>query len=298
MPWSKDLPIDCYSKRKRHFILRLSDLTLILKENVMEKIKRIHSDFMKFRGNMHNIWEECAYLDEMIRNSEKREFVVVSLHSDSRKTKRIKDAGGMQNKFLSGENTKKHFIDAIGLFESYISWLAQFVFCDYPYRMHTSGMNEEKIFNVILQKETKEEIIECLAEEKVRSVFYGKPSDVFMKDKFDLGIGKTFVNNYNKEIELYEEINGRRNAIIHNLGCVDKKYLRENPNTVYKEGQKIIISEQYLRGTIALLEGIAAKTTECVVMNIYKGSIQGKLAQTLKSFERCCKSDWYESLLK
>lgn len=213
------------------------------------------------------------YLDDMIRNGKKREFEVISLHSNNKQKKRLKDAGGMQTKFLSGENTKKHFIDAISLFESYISWLAQFVFCDYPFRIHSAGMNEEKLFNIILQKESKAEIIEYIAEEKVRSIFYGKTSDIFLKDKFDLGIGKIFENEYKQEIRLYEEITGRRNAIIHNLGCVDKKYLRENPSTTLKEGQKIIISESYLRGTIALLEGIAAKVTECVVINIYKGKV-------------------------
>ena len=202
------------------------------------------------------------------------------------------------NKFLSGDNTKKHFIDAIGLFENYISWVAQCVFCDYPFRMHSGGMNEEKLFSTILQKDTKEEIIEYIAEEKVRSVFYGKPSDIFLKDKFDLGIGNVFQDSYRKEIELYEEITGRRNAIIHNLGCVDKKYLRENPGTDFKEGQKIIISEKYLRGTIALLEGIAAKVTECVVLNIYRGNVQGKLGQTLHSFEICSANDWYGKLLR
>lgn len=264
----------------------------------MDKIKVIHTKFMRFRGDMHNIWEEYAYLDEMIRNGKKREYTVVSLHSNNKRVKPIKDAGGMQNKFLSGDNTKKHFIDAIGLFESYISWVAQYVFCDYPFRMHSCGMNEEKLFSAILQKGSKEEIIEYIAEEKVRSVFYGKPSDIFLKDKFDLGIGKVFQNNYEKEIDLYEEITGRRNAIIHNLGRVDKKYLRENPGTAFTEGQKIIISEEYLRGTIALLEGIAAKVTECVVLNVYKGNVQGKLGQTLHSFELCSATDWYGKLLR
>lgn len=43
----------------------------------MDKIKVIHTKFMRFRGDMHNTWEEYAYLDEMIRNGKKREFTVL-----------------------------------------------------------------------------------------------------------------------------------------------------------------------------------------------------------------------------
>lgn len=263
----------------------------------MESVKKIHEVFRAFRGDMNNSWEEFAYLEDMIRNSEKREYELLSLHSDITKTKRIKDAGGMQNRFLSGGNTKKHFIDSIGLFENYISWLAQFVYREYPGKMRGCGMDEKKLFEVILLQESKQEIIDYIAEEKVRSVFYGKPSDIFLKDKLNIEIGNVFKENYQKEINLYEELTGRRNAIIHNLGYVDKKYLRENPSSKYKEGNKIIISADYLRGTIALLEGIAAKVTECVLLNIYKGDIQGKLSKSLKTFERCAKEDWYADLL-
>lgn len=257
-----------------------------------------HKNFLHYRGFMNNIWEEYAYLDNEIRNGVKKDFPLLQLNYDNKINKSIKDAGGMRAKFISGDNTKEHFIDAISLFENYIAMLTQSVFCDQPQRMHDCGMDVDKLFNVILKKKSKEEIIECIVEEKVRGIFYGKPSDIFLKDKCNLGINNLFRDTYKKEIELYEEIIGRRNIIIHNLGRVDQKYIRENPTTYSKDkGTKIIISEPYLRGTIALLEGIAAITTECVEVNIYGEEAKGTLKKAINTFKRCCKENWYDKLL-
>lgn len=141
-------------------------------------------------------------------------------------------------------------------------------------------------------------MIDTLAEEKVRSIFYGNPADVFLKDKCKLELGTLFSSKYRLAISLYSEILGRRNAIIHNSGRVDKKYIRENPQSTLLEGKKIIISENYLRGTIGLLVGIAAETTSNVVENIYKGNVQGILGRATNSFENCYEIDWYKRLLQ
>lgn len=258
---------------------------------------RLHRRYKEFRGDMKNEWEEYSYLNHCITNTPTGEFTLKSLFSKASSKKAKKSAGGMQTRFIRGGNTKSHFINSIGLFETYISFLAQTVFVDYPHKMKGNGVAEQKLFNLILDSDTKEEIIDHLAEEKVRSIFYGNPTDVFLKDKCKLELGTTFSEDYFEAIILYQEIIGRRNAIIHNSGRVDKKYLRENTESSFREGQKIIISEDYLRGTIGLLMGVAAKTTECVVKEIYRGTVQGKLGEMVDTFERCYKNGWYKSLL-
>ena len=264
----------------------------------LRKVQGIHSTFMIYRGNMKNIWEEYNYLNNCVRNAKNESFPLPSLAAKNVNMKTPKDAGGMQSKFLSGENTKKHFIDAVSLFEDYISSLATVVYSDYPQKMKSAGMSDEKALDVILNNITREEMIHYLAEEKVRSIFYGKPVDVFLKDKCQLELGDCFLTQYKDAINLYGEITGRRNVLIHNSGRIDNKYLRENPNTKFIEKQKIIISQEYLCGTIALLIGIAAKTTECIVKNIYKGDIRGKLNTSIATFERCYANEWYKNLLK
>ncbi|ELU5587214.1 hypothetical protein SCB17_001625 [Clostridium perfringens] len=261
------------------------------------KVQRLHSRYKEFREDMKNEWEEYSYLNHCINNASTDQFILKSIISDNSSKKTKKDAGGMQNRFIRGGNTKGHFIASIGLFETYISFLAKVVFIDYPHKMSGNGTTEHKLFDLILNSDTKEEMIDRIAEEKVRSIFYGNPADVFLKDKCKLELGSTFSTDFFEAISLYQEITGRRNAIIHNSGRVDVKYLRENKESKFLEGQKIVISEDYLRGTIGLLMGIAAKTTECVIKKIYKGTIKGKLGGMVASFERCYKSGWYKKLL-
>jgi len=264
------------------------------------KVQQIHNQYRIFRQDMYNEWEEYAYLNHCIRKPTKEPFEFNSLLSDSVLHKTIVDAGGMQTRFLSGGNSRSHFINSVGRFEVYISSLAKVVFIDYPQKMKGSDSETEtsKAFQLILSCSTRDEMIDTLAEEKVRSIFYGNPADVFLKDKCKLELGTLFSSKYRLAISLYSEILGRRNAIIHNSGRVDKKYIRENPQSTLLEGKKIIISENYLRGTIGLLVGIAAETTSNVVENIYKGNVQGILGRATNSFENCYKIDWYKRLLQ
>ena len=190
------------------------------------KVQQIHNQYRIFRQDMYNEWEEYAYLNHCIRKPTKEPFEFNSLLSDSVLHKTIVDAGGMQTRFLSGGNSRSHFINSVGRFEVYISSLAKVVFIDYPQKMKGSDSETEtsKAFQLILSCSTRDEMIDTLAEEKVRSIFYGNPADVFLKDKCKLELGTLFSSKYRLAISLYSEILGRRNAIIHNSGRVDKKY--------------------------------------------------------------------------
>ena len=57
-------------------------------------------------------------------------------------------------------------------------------------------------------------MIDAIIEEKVRSIFYGNPVEIFTKDKCKLEIGDIFVREYPDSMVYYAEITGRRNAII------------------------------------------------------------------------------------
>ncbi len=262
-----------------------------------ERVKRLHTSYKGFMQNMKNIWEEYSYLEQTIKAAKPKEFELKSMYSPSVTKKKKTDAGGMQNKFLTGENAKSHYITAIGLFEKYISTLAANVYFDCPRKMSSAGMDSDKLFDLIIDCDEKDEMIDRIIEEKLRSIFYGNPVDVFKKDKCKLELKNVFSEKYPDSLKFYSEIVGRRNAIVHNDGRVDKKFLRENPGTAYKEKQKIIITEDYLRGAIGLMLGIAAVTTSCVVENIYGETTQGKLKSIFDSFERCNKTGWYNKLL-
>lgn len=259
------------------------------------KVSNIHTAFRIYRHNMHNIWEEYNYLRECIKSSKKESYQLKSLHVTSTLTKTKKDAGGMYNRFLNGENEKIHFIDAISTFEDYISKLSVLVFTSYPQKMQ--GTNSDKVFEVIMKYQTKEEMINYIAVERVRSIFYGDPADIFLKDKCQFGLKDIFSDKYIALIKLYKEVTGRRNIIIHNSGRIDNKYLKENPDSHFILNQKIKISEEYLRGAIALLIGISAITTETVIKEVYNGRVGGKLKEAMDTLNKCYSENWYNNLL-
>lgn len=256
----------------------------------------LHTSFRIFRKKSRGIWEEYSYLNECVKNADKKPYKIAELNRQVILNKTKVDAEGMSNKFVTVENAKMHFINMISLFEDYISKLTIVVYISYPKKLEDA--NNDKLLDVILKYENKEDMIKHIAEEKVRRIFYGNPTDIFLKDKCQFNLKDVFSIQYKEAIDLYREIIGRRNIIIHNLGKVDNKYLKENPDSKLKNGQKVIISEEYLRGTIALLTGIAAKTTEAVINNIFKGHVGGKLKKAINTFENCYQNDWYKTLLK
>lgn len=268
------------------------------KMDTLTSIKMLHSMFMLYRGDMKNIWEEYTFLSVSIKNIEKEGYKLKSLVANDVSDKTVKDAGGMQTRFLSGGNTRNHYIDAICVFENYINRIVTKVYHDYPFKMQGIGMDAQKLFSLVLKKESKEDILDSIIEEKVRSIFYGNPVDIFEKDKCKLELGTIFKDKYADAMKYYTEIVGRRNVLIHNSGIVDNKFLKENPNFEQKKGHKIIISEDYLRGSISLLIGIAAILTQCVIENIYSGNVQGKLGSAVASFDRCIQNKWYQNLLQ
>lgn len=259
--------------------------------------KRIHTMYKSYRGDMKNIWEEYTFLNSSIYGIKKEGFEIKSLVTNTKSNKTVKDAGGMRTRFLQGGNTKNHYIDAICTFENYICKLASFIYHDFPAKTQGGGMDATKLYTLILNSDSKEDMVDAMIEEKIRSIFYGNPVDVFIKDKCKFELGSIFKEDYSKTMEYYSDIVGRRNVLIHNGGKVDLKYLRENPDSKLTEGKKIIISEDYLRGTIGILLGIAAITTKCSIENIYNGSIQGKLDSAVKSFDKCMGNGWFEDLL-
>lgn len=260
------------------------------------KTKNAHTAFRIFREDMNNIWKEYSFLNDCVSNAPIKELPMKNVNSEKVVLKKTEVVAGMRQKFLGGVNASSHFIQAIGLFERYIASLVKMVYLEYPFKIN-GGMDEERLFKLIISSESKEEMIKTLAEEKIRSIFYGNPLDIFVKDKCRLELGEVFKETYKDAMPLYQEITSRRNVIIHNSSRVDKKYLKENPGSTFKEKEKIIISDDYLQGAICLLVGIAAITTKCVVENIYHGDCKGKLGVAIEDFDININNGWYATLL-
>lgn len=123
-------------------------------------------------------------------------------------------------------------------------------------------------------------MLERVIEEKVRSLFYGAPSDFFVKDKAKLGFGDHFSKHFAGAIAQYAEITARRNVLIHNDGRVDRKYLREVPGIALTLGQKVDVDAEYLRSTLTTLRGLCAHAGVLVCERAYDNKVPSGIMLT------------------
>lgn len=262
------------------------------------EVKRMHQAFLNFSGDMRNLWEEYSFLNQQLLTTELKEFEIKSLYNTETHPKKKSNAGGMREKFIKSSNGSNHFVSAISTFEDYIALLCKNVYTMYPQQIEAKDFDGAKIFHIILDSEDKKDMLEKIVEQKVRGIFYGKPTDIFLKDRCHFGLNNVFQNKYMVEIKIYEEMTARRNLIVHNQGRVDRKYLKEIPNSTFKNGEKIFIEESYLRCAIALLIGIAAICSECIVNKYSHENIAGSIKRSVESFERASNRDWFSTLLR
>jgi hypothetical protein len=179
-------------------------------------------------------------------------------------------------------------LESIGSFEDVIGKIVEIVYLDHPVKLigsrETSDSENCKLSQIVISSSDRDEIIKRMIEEKIRSIFYGNPVNIFVKDTAKLELGAAFSSKHSAIIREYGEITARRNIIVHNSGRVDRKYLRETSGSPYCLGNKALVNDSYLRRVLSVLEGIAAVTADTVVKNIYNGTARGKLAESLKSF--------------
>jgi hypothetical protein len=164
-----------------------------------------------------------------------------------------------------------------------MSMLVFKVYLDFPGKLRSLRQGEtdgadrqQKLMEVIFESLDRNEMIHKLIEEKVRNIFYGNPIDLFSKDKALVEFGSFFKNNKATLLGELAEIIARRNVTMHNDGRIDRKYLREVPNSKLNLGQKATIDEKYLGRALLVLKDLAADAAQLVATNIYKEPLFGR----------------------
>lgn len=264
----------------------------------MSKIKYsitiIHTRYKIFLKDMRDIWESYNLIDfympqvhKLLKKDGLKPLSYKNLSGDTIDITKNYTFGAISH-LTRKANPRRALIDAIAYFEHYLSELEKQVYLDYPGKLSAtsnsdSGEGYSKLLRFIINSETREEIVHKLVEEKIRSLFYGKPIDFFLKDKAKLEFGQHF-NNFSAQLEDYSELVARRNIIIHNNSKVDRKYLREVKGSSFKVGQKIKITSEYVWKSILLLCGLSAEATALPIRNIYKQEPRGSIAFGCKKF--------------
>ena len=148
---------------------------------------------------------------------------------------------------------------------------------------------QDKLINIIIDSDNKNQMIERIVEERIKGLLYGNPADFFIKDKAKLNFKDNFKDNHMDLIEKYIEINARRNIYIHNNGRVDSKYLSEVKNSQYIKGQIAKIDKEYIKLTINTLMGLCSIIIVCIFKNIYKtdtvSSVIGRVYERQKKLK-------------
>jgi hypothetical protein len=251
-----------------------------------------------------SFWENLIFDKIMIEEIEKliqenilEGFDLESLSNPWSKTKSARhylkrDMLGITQRNSLRLHYRRIIIESIATTESYLQKICKIVYKDYPERIRSEKKYDEnygyreKLFDIILNTNTRDEMIELISEERIRGIFYGNPIDFFVKDKGNIGLGDYFLKNNKIGIDKYKEIIARRNIIIHNNGRVDSKYSRESNKINIKIGQMLKTNEMYLREMIFILRGLAAITSKIVLKNLYQMDAKGLILQNANTFSK------------
>ncbi|MGI4831866.1 MAG: hypothetical protein ACRYFK_00205 [Janthinobacterium lividum] len=188
-------------------------------------------------------------------------------------------------------NYEKVFIESIITTENFLKDVSLVIYKDFPNKLtigiteQESDKRESKLLSIIINSFDKDEMLAKLTEEKIRGIFYGSPTDFFIKDTAKIGLAKFFADNHHKTLEKFTEIIARRNIFIHNNGKVDRKYLCEVKNPAFELGNKAVISYKYLKETIMILKALSLLVTDIAVRKNYnavpnKKYLMGSKSQT------------------
>jgi hypothetical protein len=257
--------------------------------------KRISARFKNYNRDMKDVWTSFTFIEfysDVIRKGVKSgkipKFGQESLSGPHKEVhdKSIDHTYGVADHIAKKVNPDRSFVNAVALTEDFLKDLMVTVLEEYPQKLSSKEALETvdkqyKLLDVILTKDSKEDILSSLIEERVRGIFYGNPTDFFLKDKkMKMGFGTFFSDNHSRNIDFYREITARLNLFAHNNGKVDSKYLREVENSQFRVGRKAMIDREYLRHVIITLRGLSATAAGRVNLKLFN---QDRLHGVLQS---------------
>ena len=159
--------------------------------------KNLSIRFKTYSSDMKDVWESYVFINKymsaihpLIKKDILPPFSVVPLASKNRKERVINKSRtfGYKDHILKKVNPVRSLISSVSLTEDFLQDMVKIVYTAYPEKLSGGDARDspervEKVINVILQSQNKEEIIDRLIEEKVRGIFYGNPVNFFLKDK-------------------------------------------------------------------------------------------------------------------
>jgi hypothetical protein len=256
---------------------------------------KISTLFKNYRRRIQGIWLSYSLVHHY-------SFVLHnSIRNDEIETLRFRPFMATSDKHLSKvdtisylinlrerDNPRRTLLDGLGLFEDFLGRLVDFVYEDYPGKLLGGDIEQSeqqsKLLRIIIDSNSREEILRRIAEERIRTIFYGNPVHFFTKDKAKLEFGNYFTSR-TKAMAQFQELMARRNVIVHNGGRVDRKYLAETNNKSFKLDQAVSLEQDYIRESLILLECLGGAVATKVLCNVYKEEVNVHSVQMRRSFK-------------
>jgi hypothetical protein len=260
-------------------------------------VAEISIKFKQYNSDLFEVWEDYLLLDFYLPHLHNNlkvgtvpDLPFDSLFSTNQTPFTKRFVYGVMDRIKKKQVPIRAFLEAVALTENYLQIMTYRLYRDHPYKLETKEETDDqqaKILRTIIESADRAEIIERLAEEKIRNIFYGRPVDFFKSDKAKVGVGSYLKSTYDLALDKFEEVIARRNVYMHNHGKVDRKYIREVKGTTFKLGERPIITKDYLKDSIKLLLGLCAVTTELALKNNYGAlDISQKFKLAIKIFDQ------------
>lgn len=249
-----------------------------------------------YRHRFDQIWENYCliehygnFLRKEVQEGRIAPAIIPGRNGNDKELTKNQTANSFKS-MIDRHNGYVYFVYLISTFEQCISSTVAKVYLSKPDLLNTTHENQDssgqdlKILQMILNSTTRDEIIEQIAEERVRSIFYGNPINVFTKDKCRMSLGKWFEQNMSNEMLLLKEIIARRNIIVHSEGRVDRKYIKETGSTL-KLNSKVDLQQEYMASALATIINVSCCYSALIIRNLFEEQPKGMLLRKLKQYE-------------
>ncbi|MCK5871882.1 MAG: hypothetical protein KAG26_03565 [Methylococcales bacterium] len=222
----------------------------------MNLISKSHERYSHFCTHLRRNWTNVLFyeeageiLEEYCQSKDQEKYLIdepspVSSTENARIKLKPKNLLGLVKSSTGGGSEwgfKWVLVSSIALFEAFASDIAELVYLDNPEKFLLSEKPESSTISLelLLDSESKQEVIEKYIEQKLIGVFYGNPSDAFVRyknnnqpkdGKLNLDTGSYLHHQCENELKFYVEMTKRRNVIVHNEGIINRRYLKEVPH--------------------------------------------------------------------
>lgn len=255
---------------------------------VGQSISRLYGDFIK---DLNELWELHCALRSYLPSVETAvaagrvpplEMAPFSQPTNSQ-VKSVSTTLGILQRGVVRDGSRT-LVDASSRFEVFMASVTRLVYLHFGAdRVATAeGASDSQMSRVIewiFDSADRDEIIDRVIEDRIRSLSYGSGAELLKKDRAKLGIKAHFETGHEAVLDRYSEVLARRNLVVHSAGRVDRAYLHRHPNAGLLHRARVPVSEEYLAEALTVLRQLATCVAWVTGSAVAGRALRGELAR-------------------